>query len=123
MSKHKDEKLLFHLKDLAGDFLSRNSNRTSLITVTNVVMSSDLKRANILLSVLPKEKERVALLFANRLRPEFKEYVKEHSRMRILPQVTFAPDLGEQNRLRIEELASQTHADLTQTAAEKPEAE
>ena len=104
MAKHKDEKMLFHLKDLAGDFLSRHSNRTSLITVTNVVLSSDLKRANILLSVLPKEKERVALLFANRLRPEFKEYVKEHSRMRVLPQVTFLPDIGEQNRQRIDEL-------------------
>ncbi|OGZ08411.1 MAG: hypothetical protein A3D65_03555 [Candidatus Lloydbacteria bacterium RIFCSPHIGHO2_02_FULL_50_13] len=114
MAKHKDEKLLFHLKDLAGDFLSRNSNRTSLITVTNVIMSSDLKRASILLSVLPKEKERVALLFANRLRPEFKEYVKEHSRMRILPQVTFLPDIGEQNRLRIEEL-SQSDRRPTQT--------
>lgn len=56
MTKHKDEKILFHLKDLAGDFLSKNSNRTSLITVTNVVLSSDLKRANILLSVLPKKK-------------------------------------------------------------------
>ncbi len=101
---HRDEKALMHIKDLAGNFLSIHSNRTSLITVTNVLLSSDLKRANIMLSVLPKEKERVALLFANRLRPEFKEYVKKHSRMRLLPQVTFLPDIGEQNRQRIEEL-------------------
>lgn len=103
--KHKDEKLLFHLKDLAGDFLSLHSNRTSLITVTNVILSPNMKQANILLSVLPKDKERVALLFANRLRPEFKEYVKKHSRMRVLPQVTFLPDVGEQNRQRIEEIS------------------
>jgi len=101
---HREEKIQFLLKDLAGDFFSRHSNRTSLITVTNVLLSSDSKRANILLSVLPKEKERVALLFANRLRPLFKEYLNAHSRMRILPQITFAPDLGEQNRQRIEEL-------------------
>ena len=101
---HREEKVQFHLKDLAGDFFGRHSNRTSLITVTNVVLSSDLKRANILLSILPKKSERAALLFANRLRPEFKEHIKAHSRMRVLPQVTFAPDLGEQNRQRIEEL-------------------
>lgn len=104
MTKHKDEKMLFHLKDLAGDFLNRHSNHTSLITVTRVELSSDLKRANILLSVFPKKSERVAVLFANRLRAEFKEYVKKHSRMRILPQITFLPDIGEKNRQRIEEL-------------------
>ena len=104
MVTHKEEKLRFHLKDIAGDFLSRHSNRTSLITVTNVVLSSDFKSANILLSVLPKKSERVALLFANRLRPEFKEYIKAHSRMRVLPQVTFGADLGEQNRQRIDKL-------------------
>jgi ribosome-binding factor A len=106
MAPHRDEKLHFHLKDLAGDFLALHSNRTSLITVTNLMLSSDLKRVNILLSVLPKEKERVAILFANRLRPEFKEYVKKHSRMRVLPQVTFMADVGEQNRQRIDELLS-----------------
>lgn len=84
--------------------MSRHSNRTSLITVTNVILSSDSKRANILLSVLPQKSERAAILFANRLRPEFTEFIKTHSRMRILPQITFAPDLGEQNRQRIEEL-------------------
>jgi ribosome-binding factor A len=100
----REEKLHFHLKDLAGDFLALHSNRTSLITVTNIILSSDLKQVRILLSVLPKTSERVAILFANRLRPEFKEYVKKHSRMRILPQVTFAPDRGEENRQRIDEL-------------------
>lgn len=104
MATHKEEKLQFHIKDMAGDFLSRHSNRTSLITVTNVILSSDLKRASILLSVLPQKSERIALLFANRLRREFKEYIKGHSRMRVLPQVTFALDIGEQNRQRVEEL-------------------
>lgn len=102
--KHKDEKLLLHLKDLAGDFLNLHSNRTSLITVTNVVLSSDLKRATILLSVLPKEKTSAAVSFANRMRTEFGDYLKKRSRMRMIPQITFAPDIGEENRQRIEQL-------------------
>ena len=101
---HKQEKVLQHLKDLAGEFLVRESNRTSLITVTGVVLTPDTKRAEILLSVLPKEKARAAVEFANRNRNEFREYIKKHSRMRILPFVHFSLDLGELNRQRIETL-------------------
>jgi len=101
---HKQEKVLQHLKDLAGEFLVRESNRTSLITVTGVVLTPDTKRAEILLSVLPKEKARAAVEFANRNRDEFREYIKKHSRMRILPFVHFSLDLGELNRQRIETL-------------------
>ena len=102
VQKHDREELL--LKDLAGEFFSRHSNRTSLITVTRVILSPDLKRVEILLSVLPKEKERTALLFANRLIDDFKDYLKERSRIRIIPHIHFAPDIGEQNRQRISEL-------------------
>ena len=101
---HKQEKVLQLLKDLAGEFLVRESNRTSLITVTGVVLTPDTKRAEILLSVLPKEKARAAVEFANRNRNEFREYIKKHSRMRILPFVHFSLDLGELNRQRIETL-------------------
>ena len=92
------------LKDLAGDFLSRASNRTSLITVTRVILSDDQKRVDILLSVLPKEAEKTALIFANRMTTEFKEFIKKKSRIRILPRIHFSLDFGEQNRQRIEEL-------------------
>ena len=102
--KHRDEKVSLHLKDLAGDFINVHSNRTSLITVTNVILSEDRRRVRILLSIIPHSKTKVAVLFANRLRPEFMKYVKVHSRMRILPQVTFHADLGEQNRQRIDEI-------------------
>ena len=92
------------LKDLAADFLARASNRTSLITVTRVTLSPDQKRVDILLSVLPKSAEKAALIFANRMTTEFKEFIKAKSRIRILPRIHFSPDLGEQNRQRIEEL-------------------
>ncbi len=100
----KDERIKDLYKRLASDFLSRNSNRTSLITVTNVELSPDTKRVEIMISVLPIEKERVALLFANRLRGEFSDYIKAHSRMRMLPQIHFSSDYGEKNRQRITEL-------------------
>ena len=104
MNKLKHGREEFMLKDLAADFLSRQSNRTSLITVTRVILSDDLKRVDIMLSVLPKEAEKAALIFANRMTTEFKEFIKAKSRIRILPRIHFSPDLGEQNRQRIEEL-------------------
>lgn len=101
---HKEEKVREHLKDLAGEFLVRQSNRTSLITVTNLVLTPDMKRVEVLLSVLPIDKGRAAVEFANRNRNEFREYIKKHSRMRVLPSVHFSLDIGEQNRQRIDEL-------------------
>ncbi len=104
MSKLKHQREEFMLKDLAADFLARASNRTSLITVTRVILSDDQKRVDIMLSVLPKSAEKAALIFANRMTTEFKEHIKKHSRIRTLPRTHFIPDIGEQNRQRIQEL-------------------
>lgn len=112
MNKLKHEREEFMLKDLAADFLARQSNRTSLITVTRVMLSDDLKRVDILLSVLPQEKEKAALIFANRMTHEFKEFIKKNSRIRILPRIYFSADAGEQNRQRVEILLETVQDDV-----------
>lgn len=101
---HKKEKTTQLIKDLAGDFLARTSNRLSLITVTGAVLSEDGKRADILLSVMPKEKASAAVEFANRNAHEFREFVRSRAKMRLLPRFIFAVDTGEENRQRIDEL-------------------
>ncbi len=100
----KDERMKERLKELAAEYLNRESTRAALLTVTNIDLSEDLKSVRILLSVMPKEKEYGAVDFANRHRREFAEYIKKHSRIHFLPFITFAADLGEQNRQRISEL-------------------
>ncbi len=92
------------LRELAAEFLNRNSTRTALLTVTNIDLSPDLKNVTILLSVMPRDKEHGAVDFANRHRAEFLEHIKKHSKLRFLPFIEFAPDLGEQNRQRVDEL-------------------
>ena len=104
MSKIKDERMKEQLRELAAEFLNRESTRAALLTVTNIELSDDQKTARILLSVMPKEKEYGAVDFANRHRAEFSDYIKKHSRLYFLPKITFAPDIGEQNRQRITEL-------------------
>ena len=100
----KDKRMKERLHELAAEFLNRESTRSALLTVTNIEISSDFKHATIFLSVLPHDKEYGAVDFANRHRAEFMEYVKKHSRLHYLPRVTFAVDLGEHNRQRIDEL-------------------
>lgn len=104
MTTIKDERREQKIKDLAGDFIARRSNRESLITVTNVMLSPDGKRADILVSVLPEKSEHVALLFLNRLKQDFREYLMEKTRLRIIPSVYFSLDGGEKNRQRISNL-------------------
>lgn len=89
---------------LAGEFLVRESNHETLITVTHATVSPDLKNATIFLSVMPQERESEALSFAKRQRSEFREYVREHAVLKFLPFFDFTIDEGEKNRQRIDDL-------------------
>ena len=57
----RNEKVTNNIKELAAQFLGRENNRTSLITVTSCTASPDLKRATIFITVLPTSKENSAL--------------------------------------------------------------
>ena len=97
------------LRELAGEFMVRNSNKTSLITVTGIDYAPDGKRVTILLSVLPAERTEAALDFANRQRELFREFLKKKSRLRIIPGVRFERDRGEENRQRVTELLAEAN--------------
>jgi ribosome-binding factor A len=92
------------LAHIAAEYFARESNGTSLITVTHADVSPDLRKAMIYLTVLPQEQEEHALSFAKRNRTDFRIFLKDHSRMQYLPLVDFEIDYGEKNRQRIDEL-------------------
>lgn len=92
------------IKKLASEFLSRESNRTSLITVTDVRMQDKERNAIILFTVLPETQADTALAFAKRKRSDFREYVKKNTRIKTIPRVDFDIDKGEKFRQRIDEL-------------------
>jgi ribosome-binding factor A len=104
LAKIKDERMGHLIKDLAAQYVARHSNRQSLLTVTRVMLSSDLKHANIMLSILPRTAEAGAIDFLNRNRDDFREFMKSKSRLHILPYAKFFPDEGEYNRQRVSEL-------------------
>ncbi len=99
------EKLKDEIKRLAGRFVEKESNRNTLITVTNVHVTKDFKKAIIFVTVFPDENEETAMSFLKRQRSDFREYVKKYSRIGKTPFFDFAIDKGEKSRQKIEEIS------------------
>jgi len=102
---HRTERLSEQLQHLAATFLQRESNGTSLITVTRCELSENQKYATIFISVFPTDNEKAAEEFVRRKRTEFVEYVRTNSKIGRLPSLSFQIDLGEKNRQRLDELS------------------
>ena len=92
------------IKELSAQFLGRENNKTSLITVTACSVSPDLKRATLFITVLPEKKENEVLLFAKRKRSELREMLKKNMTTKIIPFIDILIDQGEKNRQKIDEL-------------------
>lgn len=100
----KDEKMKEILRELAAQYFSRESNRQSMITITDIEMHSRGSRAVILMTVLPESGEEAALSFAHRQLTEFREFVQNNSRIARIPFFDVRIDVGEKNRQRMDEL-------------------
>ena len=100
----KDQKLKEIIRELAATFFSRESNRQTMITVTDVELLSHGGRAVILMTVMPEDKEDIAIGFAHRQLSDFREYVKENSRISRIPFFEVKLDYGEKNRQRLDEI-------------------
>lgn len=97
-------KVANQIKELSAEFLGRENNRTSLITVISCNTSPDLKKATIFITVLPDNKEHDALDFAKRKRAEIRDYLKKKMNLKIIPFLDIKIDEGEKNRQKIDEL-------------------
>lgn len=86
------------------NFIKLESNGTSLVTVTDIDVKNRGKNASIFFTVLPEDKEGVVLDFLKRKRAEFREFIKENSRLGIIPFIDFEIDYGEKNRQNVDRL-------------------
>ena len=105
MKSSRNEKLKESIREAAAEFLQKESNYTSLLTVTDVSVSDRSNQATIFFTVLPEDKEKGALDFVKRKRAEFREFFKDKVKMRALPFFDFEIDKGEKNRQKIDEIA------------------
>ncbi|MCX6753856.1 MAG: ribosome-binding factor A [Candidatus Nomurabacteria bacterium] len=104
MSEFRSEKITNHIKELAAIFIEKEAGPTSMITVTRVLLSPDNKRAKIMISVLPREKENAAYGFIRRNLGDLRKYVSKGLKINPIPFLEVAIDEGEKNRQRIDEL-------------------
>lgn len=104
MSERKQVRMRDEIMKHAAEFLERESSRASLITVTNVELSSGSREATVFVSVFPTEREEQALDFVKRQERDFRMYLSEHARLQRTPRIHFELDHGERNRQRIDEL-------------------
>ncbi|MDR3519455.1 MAG: ribosome-binding factor A [Candidatus Pacebacteria bacterium] len=100
----RNEKVANNIKELAAQFLGRENNRTSLITITACTVSPDLKRATIFMTVLPSSSENNALGFVKRNLKNLREFLKKNMPVKIIPFLDVMIDQGEKNRQKIDEL-------------------
>lgn len=102
---HKDEKLKEVIREFAAEYFSRESNRQSLITVTDVNVYAKGSRATILVTVLPETQEKAVVDFMNRKLSDFREFVSQKARLMRVPFFDIGIDLGEKNRQHIDDIS------------------
>ena len=101
---NRNEKVANQIKELSAQFLERENNRTSLLTITSCTVSSDLKRATLFITVFPDSEENKVLGFVKRRLKELRGFLKEKMPIKIIPFLDAAIDQGEKNRQKIDEL-------------------
>jgi len=101
----KDQKEEHILTHLAAQYIALEAGRTTLITPTRTMLGADRKTATIYISVYPTPDTEHALTFLKRHKDLFRDYLKKHSRLAILPYIRFELDEGERNRQRLDELS------------------
>jgi ribosome-binding factor A len=104
MREIKREKTGEIIHRLAAKFILENSSTGSLITVTRVEISPTGKESKIFFTTLPENQEDTALKFLGRKTQEFKRYIRDESRLGLVPKVDFKIDYGERNRQRLDKL-------------------
>ena len=103
---HKHDRLTSYIKESSAEFIQKESNGKSLITVTDVMLSNDNKRATILVSVLPATQEPAVLDFLKRNISELRAFISNKTKIGVIPFLDVKIDFGEKNRQRLDEISN-----------------
>ncbi len=104
MALHRSEKIHELVRKTASEFIARESNPGTLITVTDVTQDATGLRVEILVSTYPAHQGQAAIDFLNRRASDFQHFFTEKVKIRKAPFFTFEIDRGEKNRQRVDEL-------------------
>ena len=107
MTSARQDKMRQLLREIVANYFARESGARSLITVTDVTISPDFKRATVYITTIPESEENNALDFAKRKRSDLRDFIADTAKLRTLPVFEIKIDEGERNRQRIDELLNQ----------------
>jgi ribosome-binding factor A len=105
MREVRHDRVQEQIHHLAAEFARDISTSASLLTITRVVLNPSGKDAKIFFTTLPNEQEDTALKFLERKTSEFKTYVRDNTRIGMIPHLSFHIDYGERNRQRLDEIS------------------
>ena len=98
------------LKETVATFIQHEANTDPLITVTNIDVSPDQRRAIIFITTIPDGRESDALIFLKRSARDLRDYLKTHARLKHIPHLDFMIDAGERHRQHMDELVREIEA-------------
>lgn len=108
MQPHRAEQVRGRIKEIVAEYISRETNGKSLITVSTVDVNDRADQGTIYITVMPEKEEAGALDFLKRKRTEIKKYIQKRLPIAHTPFIDFAIDTGEKlsqkiTRIEIEE--------------------
>jgi ribosome-binding factor A len=107
MTSARQDKMRQLLREIVANFFAREAGPRSLITVTDVTISPDFKRATAYITTIPTSEEERALEFAKRKRSDLRDFIAATAKLKTLPVFEIKLDEGERNRQRIDDLLNQ----------------
>ena len=107
MARDRHTSLTGLLKELIATFVRNEANSNPMITVTNIDLSPDMKRAIVLITTLPDGREDDALIFLKRHATDLRNFLKKKARIKHIPHLEFMMDAGEKHRQHMDELVKE----------------
>jgi len=104
MQLSRSDKIATHIKEIASQFIERESNKTALISVTRVELTDRDRGAILYISVLPESGEDSAINFLKRKRADIRDAIKKGLRIRTIPFLDVQIDTGQKALRAIESL-------------------
>ena len=95
------------LREIVAKFVRQEANTDPLITITRVSVSPDYRKALVLFTTIPNNKEEDALIFMKRSGKDLRTFVKKNSNFKIIPFLEFMVDYGERHRQDIDEVVNE----------------
>jgi ribosome-binding factor A len=111
----RNDRVAQQLREIAAEFIARNTNGMSLITVTSAKAVPSLRAATFFVTVMPQSQTDAALAFLKRSRSDFRGYMKQRLSIKQIPFIDFAIDEGELRRQGVDEALNRSGQSTVQT--------